>query len=221
MELYLSWIQRYIWGKKAQTSISKPFRIISEFIHSSIHSRAFYKLLNLPRQGFPATCPTGHCCVCSPLIFASEILCDSPTYNKPWGSIKSRWPCYLETQNARWRHVEWRICSWLVARQLRIPNDRVAVVHKDVQWFTSASVNMHNYVVWCLTLRLTVRLYFATLRCWQEKFFVRLFYWSAQTIRVVSQIYREQNNRGDVSQSENTDVTITDKTDWTILILYL
>ena len=43
--------------------------------------------------------------------------------------------------------------------------------------------------------------------------FVRWFYWSAQTIRVVSQIYREQNNRGDVSQSENTDVTITDKTD--------
>ena len=89
MELYLSWIQRYIWGKKAQTSISKPFRIISEFIHSSIHSRAFYKLLNLPRQGFPATCPTGHCCVCSPLIFASEILCDSPTYNKQRMNKKS------------------------------------------------------------------------------------------------------------------------------------
>ena len=141
------------------------------------------------------------------------------TTNRGW--IKSRWPCYLKTQNARWRHVEWWICSWLAARQLRIPNDRVAVVHKDVQWFKSASVNMHNYVVWCLTLRLRVRLYFATLRCWQEKFFVRWFYWSAQTIRVVSQIYREQNNRGDVSQSENTDVTITDKTDWTILILYL
>ena len=31
---------------------------------------------------------------------------------------------------------------------------------------------------------------------------------------MVSQIYRQQNNRGDVSQSENTDVTITDKTDW-------
>ena len=48
---------------------------------------------------------------------------------------------------------------------------------------------------------------------------VHWFYWSAQTIRVVSQIYREQNNRGDVSQSGNTDVTITGKTDWTILIL--
>ena len=52
-----------------------------------------------------------------------------------------------------------------------------------------------------------------------EKFVVHWFYWSAQTIRVVSQIYREQNNRGDVSQSENTDVTRTDKTDWTIPIL--
>ena len=80
---------------------------------------------------------------------------------------------------------------------------------------------MHNYVVWCLRLRLGVRLYFAILRSWQETFFVRWFYWSAQTIRVVSQIYREQNNRGDVSQSEDTDVTITDKTDWTILILHL
>ena len=57
---------------------------------------------------------------------------------------------------------------------------------------------------------------FCCLRCWQEKFVVRWFYWSAQTIRVVSQIYREQNNRGDVSQSGNTDDTITDKTDWTI-----
>ena len=220
MELYLSWIQRYIWGKKAQTSISKPFRIISEFIHSSIHSRAFYKLLNLRRQGFqplvqPGTVVFAARCYLPQKYFAIR----QRTTNRRW--IKSRWPCYLETQNARWRHVEWWICSWLVARQLRIPNDRVAVVHKDVQWFKSASVNMHNYVVWCLTLRLRVRLYFATLRCWQEKFFVRWFYWSAQTIRVVSQIYREQNNRGDVSQSENTDVTITDKTDWTILILYL
>ena len=44
-------------------------------------------VLNLPRQGFPATCRIGHCCVCSPLLFASEILCDSPgdspTYSKP------------------------------------------------------------------------------------------------------------------------------------------
>ena len=60
---------------------------------------------------------------------------------------------------------------------------------------------------------------FCYLRCWQEKFVVRWFYWSTQTIRVVLQIYREQNNRIDVSQSGNTDDTITAKTDWTILIL--
>ena len=67
-------------------------------------------------------------------------------------------------------------------------------------------------------LRFSVRLCFAIFRCWEEKFVVRWFYWSAQTIRVVSQIYREQNNRGDVSQSENTDVTRTDKTDWKMLL---
>ena len=39
-------------------------------------------VLNLPRQGFPATCPVGHCCVCNPWLFASEIFCDLPTYNK-------------------------------------------------------------------------------------------------------------------------------------------
>ena len=46
-------------------------------------------VLNLPRQRFPATCPIGHCCVCSPLLFASEILCDSPTYNKQRMNKKS------------------------------------------------------------------------------------------------------------------------------------
>ena len=46
-------------------------------------------VLNLPRQGFPATCPIGHCCVCSPLLFASEILCDSPAYNKQRMNKKS------------------------------------------------------------------------------------------------------------------------------------
>ena len=82
-------------------------------------------VLNLPRQGIPATCPIGHWCVCSPVLFASEILCDSPgdspTYSKQrMNKMRpSRWPCWMETQNARWRHAE---CLWLVARQLRILN---------------------------------------------------------------------------------------------------
>ena len=64
-------------------------------------------VLNLPRQGFSATCPIGRCCVCSPLLFASEPLCDSPG-NSPKHSKQrmnkmspSRWPCCLETENAR------------------------------------------------------------------------------------------------------------------------
>ena len=116
MELYLSWIQRYIWGKIAQTSISKPFRIIlfpclftlGLYIGRSINGLVFFfaafaevqvtvlSVLNLPRQGFPTTCPIGHCCVCSPRLFASEIFCNLPTYNKQrmnkMGVWKSRKP---------------------------------------------------------------------------------------------------------------------------------
>ena len=40
-------------------------------------------MLSLPRQGFPVTCRIEHCCACRPLalLFASDILCDSPTVN--------------------------------------------------------------------------------------------------------------------------------------------
>ena len=60
-------------------------------------------VLNLPRQGFPATCPVGHCCVCHPRLFASEIFCDLPTYNKQRMNkmSPSLCTCCLETQNAR------------------------------------------------------------------------------------------------------------------------
>ena len=41
-------------------------------------------MLSLPPQGFPVTCRIGHCRACSPLalLFASDILCDSPTVNR-------------------------------------------------------------------------------------------------------------------------------------------
>ena len=72
-------------------------------------------VLNLPRQGFSATCPIGHCCVCSPLLFASELLCDSPG-NSPTHSKQrmnkmspSRWPCWMETESARWSHAKLRL----------------------------------------------------------------------------------------------------------------
>ena len=92
-------------------SISKPFHIVSMFIHSP----ALYRLLdlnectglpssllslkfrlpffqcvkNLARQGFPSsTCPIGHCCVCSPLLFGSEIhlylVIRQHTVNRGW-----------------------------------------------------------------------------------------------------------------------------------------
>ena len=128
MELYLSWIQRYIWGKIGQTSISKPFRITSVFSHSRAVGRSINRLvfffaafaevqvivlsvLNLPRQGFPATCPVEHCCVCNPRLFALEIFCDLPTYNKQRMNkmSPSRWTCCLETQSTRWHHVEWHL----------------------------------------------------------------------------------------------------------------
>ena len=84
--------------RKNSLSISKQFRIISVFIHSRVLFRpldegtdllqffaafaevqvAVFRVLSLPRQGLAATCPIGDCCVCSLLLFASEILCDSP-----------------------------------------------------------------------------------------------------------------------------------------------
>ena len=76
-------------------------------------------------------------------------------------------------------------------------------------------MNLHNYSGWCWIL--SVRLYFAILGVGKSSLCALVS--SAQTIRVVSQIYREQNNGGDVSQSENTVVAITDNTDWTIPIL--
>ena len=81
--------------------------------------------LNLPREGFPATFPIGHCCVCSPLLFATEILCDSPTYSK------QRMNKTLIGGRFAWKHKMhddfmlngvFGICLWLVARQMRIPN---------------------------------------------------------------------------------------------------
>ena len=81
--------------------------------------------LNLPREGFPATFPIGHCCVCSPLLFATEILRDSPTYSK------QRMNKTLIGGRFAWKHKMhddfmlngvFGICLWLVARQMRIPN---------------------------------------------------------------------------------------------------
>ena len=85
-------IQRYIWGKIAQTSIQNHFALspclftLGLYVGRSINGLVFFfaafaevqvtvlSVLNLPRQGFPASCPVGHCCVCNPWLFASEII---------------------------------------------------------------------------------------------------------------------------------------------------
>ena len=98
-------------------------------------------------------------------------------------------------------------CKQCIGRALRCNMKMIwkrFIEYKELCWFV---LEIEREIVFCY------------LRCWQEKFVVRWFYWSTQTIRVVLQIYREQNNRRDVSQSENTDDTITAKGDWTILIL--
>ena len=86
---------------------------------------AVISALNLPRQRLPATCPIGHCCVCSPLLFAWEILCDSPgdspgdsptCSNQRMNKMSpSKWPCCLESQNARWRHAQWCLYDFFIA----------------------------------------------------------------------------------------------------------
>ena len=68
---------------------------------------AVLSVLNLPWQGFQATCRLEHCCVGSPLLFASGIVYDSPGDSPTYCKQKmnqmspSRLPCCLETQNAR------------------------------------------------------------------------------------------------------------------------
>ena len=81
-------------------------------------------VLNLPWQGFPATCWVGHCCVCSPLLFASERLCDllgdSPTYSKQrLNEISSSWwptSCVAwkpKMHKWPWCHAEWRLLEFV------------------------------------------------------------------------------------------------------------
>ena len=113
-----------------EKTVSPSFRVYSRLGLHTVRSMnalvvffaAFAKVqvavllvLNLLRQGFSATCPIGHCCVCSPLLFASELLCDSPG-NSPKHSKQrmnkmspSRWPCCLETENARCPQAKLRL----------------------------------------------------------------------------------------------------------------
>ena len=78
-------------------------------------------VLNLPRQGLPlvqlGTVVLAARCFLPQKYFAIR----QRTRNRGW--IKSRWTCFLEAQNARWRVFGvFIICLWLVSRPLRIPN---------------------------------------------------------------------------------------------------
>ena len=72
-------------------------------------------VLNLIRQGFPATCRIGHCCVCSPLLYASEIICDSSTYSKQRMTeiIPSRCHAWKPKIHDDVRHAEWRLLEFV------------------------------------------------------------------------------------------------------------
>ena len=66
-----------------KNSLNENFKAVSHHFRgffaalAEVHV-AVLSVLNLPRQGFPSTCQIGYYCVCSPLLSASEILCDSP-----------------------------------------------------------------------------------------------------------------------------------------------
>ena len=91
---------------------------------------AVFSVLNLPRQGFLATCRIEYCCVCSPLLFAQKYFTIRQAIRRR--TVNRRWIKWAQVGC----HVAWkpkmqddvklngvfRICLWLVARQLRIPN---------------------------------------------------------------------------------------------------
>ena len=77
-------------------------------------------VLNLPRQGLPATCPVGHCCACNPRF----AICQR-TINRGWIKWAQVSTCVAwkpKMYDDVMLHGVFRICLWLVARQLRIPN---------------------------------------------------------------------------------------------------
>ena len=90
-------------------------------------------VLSRPGKGFSATCPIGHCCVCSPPLFATELLCDSPG-NSPTHSkqrMNKMSPGRCRGGRVAWKpemhddimlNCDFKIRLRLFARQLRIPN---------------------------------------------------------------------------------------------------
>lgn len=70
--LYLFILKLYN-GHSMNVLVSLKFR--SLFFRCSV---------NLPWQGFPASSPIGHYCVCSPLLFTSAMVISQHTVNRGW-----------------------------------------------------------------------------------------------------------------------------------------
>ena len=111
---------------------------ISVYIHSRALQRPLDELISLLRWSsgcrfFGVKSPMArisshlsnrHCCVCSPLLFASEILCDSPgdspTYSKQrlneispscWSTSCVAWKPKIHKWP--WCHAEWRLLEFV------------------------------------------------------------------------------------------------------------
>ena len=65
-----------------KNSSNMYFKTISRYLRVySLSGFTVGRLINGPVFFF-AACPFEHCCVCNSRLFASEIFCDLPTYNK-------------------------------------------------------------------------------------------------------------------------------------------
>ena len=139
MELYLWWIQKYISGKIAQTSISKLFCIISMF-YSRLLDECTHLLLrcsrwNSGRRSFSVKSSTArissHFAESGTVVFAARCYLPQKYFAICQRTVNRRWIKWAQVGC----HVVWkpkmhddvmlngvfRICLWLVARELQIP----------------------------------------------------------------------------------------------------
>ena len=96
---------------------------LSRFIQAARLTDWSSSLLSL-KFGSPFfRCKTFHAKDFQPLVQSGTVVftarCYSPTFNKQRMNKMnpSRWTCCLETQSARWRHVEWRFQEFMACCQ--------------------------------------------------------------------------------------------------------
>ena len=94
-------------------------------------------MLSLPRQGYPVTCRIGHCRACSPLalLFASDILCDSPTVNRAKPCHKKCGSANLRVcKSAGLQVCKSAVCVCRTPRQIRLQMCDTSAVKWDTEW---------------------------------------------------------------------------------------